>query len=233
MVTLKPLVFALLAALCAAPAAAQTPALNLEEARGVTALMDKDALTKRIARACPGDVYGTLVSPPERVIGPRQVANDYCAAYPGECHRLCTQERSPVHCFRLAQTFEANVPAVSPRYKLALFTFACATGSNGGCANRAAGLRNMVYDDDPLRGLSRRSKETCEFRTFRIACDKGDAWGCAMLGQAHRFGEGTPAAASPARTAYQKSCGIDPGFAACTFAKTALAQMSRPARKKR
>ena len=229
--------FCLAAALLlwAAPARAQTPSLNLEEAQRVTALMDKDAPMRCTARVCPADVYATLTSPPERVIGPRKVADDYCAAYPGECYRLCAQGRSPVHCFRLAQTFEANISAIKPRYKLALFTFACATGSNGGCTNRGAGLRNGDYDDDPLRRLSRKAKQSCEFRTFRTACGKDDPWGCAMLGQSHSLGEGTPGSAARARRSYEKSCTLSPDFAACGFAKSDLEAMlkERGRRKKR
>ena len=219
----------------AAPARAQTPALNLDEARGVTALMDKDRLMQRTAHACPADVYATLVSPPERVISPRDVADDYCAAFPGECYRLCAETRSPVHCFRLAQTFEANISVIKPRYKLALFTFACATGGKGGCTNRGAGLRNGYYDDDPLRRLSRKAKQSCEFRTFRTACGKDDPWGCAMLVQSHRVGEGTPRNATRARRSYEKSCALKPDFAACRFAKSDLEAMlkERGRRKKR
>ena len=77
----------------AAPARAQTPALNLDEARGVTALMDKDRLMQRTAHACPADVYATLVSPPERVISPRMSRMTIAPPFPASA-TACARRRA-------------------------------------------------------------------------------------------------------------------------------------------
>jgi TPR repeat protein len=106
-----------------------------------------------------------------------------------------------------------------------LFASACALGEAAGCTNRAAHLRNDMDEGDPLQRLSADQLASCHHRSFKIACDKNDAWGCAMLGQSHRYGEGVRRNMGAARRSYRKACDLAPDFAACGFARADLEEM--------
>jgi TPR repeat protein len=125
----------------------------------------------------------------------------------------------------LALALQENESVVAPRYAQLLFAMACALGKASGCTNRAAHMRNAAEEGDPLERLSAKAKDRCQFRSFEIACDKNDPWGCAMLGQAHRNGEGVKKSVALARRSYRKSCRLDPEFAACDFSRRALTSM--------
>lgn len=105
---------------------------------------------------------------------------------------------------------------------------ACAVGYSAGCTNRAAGIRNRRYQDHTFHDASVVDKQSCEYRSFLLDCDRRGARGCAMLGQSYRTGEGVAAQPQRARAAYQTSYEINPKFAACDFAKRQLEIMDRP-----
>ena len=106
-----------------------------------------------------------------------------------------------------------------------MYALACTMGFPAGCTNRAAGIRNGGYEGDPFRDAPLATKQTCEYRGFLIDCDRRGAWGCAMLGQAYRNGEGVAAQPERAKAAFEASCRINPKFAACAFAKGYLDEM--------
>lgn len=200
---------------------------NGDDARAATAAMDKDETLQARARVCPADVFRKEASLGGLLLGSEAVTRGHCAAHPEECYRTCVGKRSGEHCFRLALAFQENESVVAPRYAQLMFSMACALGKASGCTNRGAHMRNAAEEGDPLDALSQEEKDRCQLRSFKIACGKNDNWGCAMLGQAYRNGEGAKKSLSLARRYYKKSCKLDPDFAACAFARRALKSMKR------
>jgi TPR repeat protein len=205
-------------------------AFNADNARAAMTAMDKDEALQARARACPADVFRKEATLGGLLLGDEAVTREHCAAHPEECYRTCVSKRSGEHCFRLALAFQENESVVAPRYAQLMFSMACALGKASGCTNRGAHMRNAAEEGDPLDTLSQDEKDLCQFRSFKIACKNSDNWGCAMLGQAYRNGEGARKSASKARGFYKKSCRLDPDFAACEFSRGALASMRRARR---
>lgn len=111
----------------------------------------------------------------------------------------------------------------------------CARGYPSGCTNRAAEIRNASIPSDPMAGQSERVRQFCTYRSFDITCNSDDGWGCAMLGQAFRLGEGVEADPDEARSKYRLACALHPGpererteYAPCRFARNGLAAMGEP-----
>lgn len=198
---------------------------DADGARRATGEMDRDKTLQSSARACPADVFRKEASLGGLLLGDEAVTRDHCAARPEECYQACIGKRSGEHCFRLALALQENESIVAPRYAQLMFAMACALGKASGCTNRAAHMRNAAEEDDPLKSLSAKASERCQFRSFKIACEKNDPWGCAMLGQAYRNGEGVKKSVALARRSYRKSCRLDPEFAACAFSRRARTSM--------
>lgn len=202
---------------------------NGAEAQQVVALMDANPALARVYAACPADVFRQEAAPWEPLIRSRGVPLEICGTRPLSCLALCTTGSSGGHCFALARAFQVNQDQIKPRHAQMLFSMACATGMAGGCTNRAASIRNMRHEGDPFREAPEERKDLCQYRSFEIACGRRDAWGCAMLGQSHHYGEGVRADAAQARHFYQESCRISPAFAACEFSKSGIKALGRPA----
>jgi len=198
---------------------------DADGARRATGEMDRDKTLQSSAHACPADVFRKEASLGGLLLGDEAVTRDHCAARPEECYQACLGKRSGEHCFRLALALQENESVIAPRYAQLMFAMACALGKTSGCTNRAAHMRNAAEEGDPLESLSAKANERCQFRSFKIACDKNDHWGCAMLGQAYRNGEGVKKSVALARRTYRKSCRLDPEFAACEFSRRALTSM--------
>lgn len=169
---------------------------------------------------CPADAYAAKeVSYWPRALAKGDATLEHCQDRPGQCFGLCRTLRSHDHCFALARAFQVNESVVAPRYAQMLFSYACGLGRGSGCTNRTAGIRNTAYPGDPFLDTPLATNEACEFRSFTIACQLDDAWGCAMLGEAYQLGEGTRRDYVAAQRWFGKSCRLAPGFEACTFAK--------------
>ena len=182
-----------------------------------------DRALQALWRRCPADIYrrsataGTASSDVERA---------QCQADPASCHAACFQEHNENACFSLALAIEArHDKEASLNYQEPLFARACASGSAGGCTNRAAGIRNGQYENDPFTTKPERARNACLFRSFQVACLAGDAWGCTMYGQSYENGEGVAADSAKAAEAYRKSCQISAAFAACDYARSQLKTM--------
>lgn len=213
----------------AAGAAAQdkTESFNADEARAVAAALDRDQNMLATYQACPADVFRKEASLGALLLGDdAEVTAEHCARRPSECLSACATRRSGEHCFRLALAFQNNEATIQPRYAQIMFQMACALGKASGCTNRAAHLRNAAGESDPLTALDKSAQEKCQFRSFKLACEKDDPWGCAMLGQAYRNGEGASESGALARRYYKKSCSLNPDFAACAFSRGAMRDMA-------
>jgi TPR repeat protein len=208
-----------------AVAEAKKPSFDAESARRATAAMDKDEALQASARVCPADVFSNKAALGRLLRQDDEATLDRCTAHPEKCYKACVGKRSGEHCFRLALTFQEHEDVVAPRYAQLMFSMACALGKAAGCTNRAAHMRNAVDEGDPFEPLSATAKDRCQFRSFRVACEKNDNWGCAMLGQAYLNGEGAKKSVGLARRSYKKSCRLNPEFDACAFSRSALKSM--------
>jgi hypothetical protein len=204
--------------------AGMTQSLSTQGIEAVTLEMRRDPSVMRNYSVCPANVFG-------RVRGGAPVeglTEAVCTSEPSRCWTLCTEGRNGTACFRLARVFQEHGPKNDPRSQI-LFAMACARGMASGCTNRAAGVRNAEYDDDPLRKLGKAKREACTARSFYIACERKDSWGCFMYGQAAQNGEGIPRDVALARRSYAKACAATGGrdFAGCTRANEALQDLKR------
>lgn len=229
-----PVPAAILALLLAGPAAAaEAPRFNAAEARTAAAAVLADPLMGRLFSACPADVHGrrrpmglaVLLAP---LLRQRTFSQSECEAHPGTCLQACRVWAEPHTCFNLATALQKHPDTVSQSAWERLFSQACAAGEAAGCTNRAAGMRNAEVPGDIFRQASGPTRELCEHRSFALACSHDDSWGCAMLGQSWRLGEGAPANPVEAIRAYSRACELAPSFVACDFAKDGMNEMGSP-----
>lgn len=187
-----------------------------------------DAGLQALWASCPADIYRREAAFWTGVIDNPDVEVGECEADPLGCHQECMQARNENACFSLALALQYNLEEPFSRHWEALFARACATGLDGGCTNRGAGIRNGLYEDDPFSSRPDEVRDACLFRTFQLACSEGDAWGCAMHGQSYQYGEGVASDTAKAAQFYRKSCDIDPDFSACEYAQGQLREMAVP-----
>ncbi len=216
---------ALLTAFAAVPQPARA-GFDAAEARSVAAAINKDRRLGHMLRQCPADVFGKRQAT-ARVSRAATGSKASCEANPAACFRACIQAADGDACLRLAHTFQGHDEVVRPLHAETLFTLACASGEGSGCTNRGAGIRNGDFAGDPFKRKPDHVQESCQYRSFKIACEQDDAWGCAMLGQSYEYGEGTRGNAALARAAYEKSCRLAPDFEACDFAKPRLEDLAK------
>jgi TPR repeat protein len=205
-----------------ADATKQEAPLQTTGAATVSARMLLNRKAARAIRTCPADLYEEGLRLPAKQAPSRNLGLSECTRNPERCYRACVSGNVGEACFRLGQAFEARGRTGDNLRKQTLFALACAGGDGAGCTNRAAGLRNGRFPGDPLLGMPAQARLSCTYRSFKIDCELGGAWGCAMLGQAYRLGEGVAPDIRLAREAYRRACSIAPGFDACEFGKSDL-----------
>lgn len=172
---------------------------------------------------CPADSANSARPLSRYVFGDTDLDLEVCEEDPASCFSACTDGKSGDACFTLARAMQENEPEEeAARYYEGLFTRACMLGEAAGCTNRAAGIRNGGYADDPFVDVAEAERGLCTFRSFKAGCDGDDAWGCAMLGQAYHYGEGTEIDLNAAVAASHKACEPDPDFVACDFAQETI-----------
>jgi TPR repeat protein len=207
-------------ALLAGPVAAQ-------DLGSAVARMEAAMTTDPILATCPADLFQTRATLLDRLFGDDTVFLDVCRQDPVACATACVDDSSAADCLSLALMLEIDAtPHLLPARHA--YGLACALGDPAGCTNRAAGIRNVPLEGDALSLLPFDDKADCLFRSFRLACDHGDSWGCTMLGQAYHYGEGTPRDPGLAKASYTKACTIaapDLDFPSCTFARDAMATL--------
>lgn len=211
-------ILAALFALLLAPAAL---AQDSPQAREVAETVGGGGRWARLHAACPADL------PRRRAASPANEALDEtaCAAAPAGCLAACEAGDGRA-CFKLARVYQEGKTHPSKVWER-LFAAACAGGFAAGCTNRAAGMRNGGYEDDPFRRVGAKRRDACLRRSFARACSGDDVWGCAMLGQSHANGEGGPRSAGEARRAYAKACELAENSEPCSFARDGLSRLKR------
>lgn len=224
---LRPTVFfvpALLALFIAAPTRAEDD--SQREWRAVARELAGDAAVSLDYATCVGAVAGSRADRPSAISG--ALSTDLCLAKPRLCLDLCRRHGDAKACAHFGWAAQKGEPTIPPRIGAAFFARACLLGYAAGCTNRASGIRNGDYADDPFRNAGLYAR-VCEFKAFRFACAHNDAWGCAMLGQAYGNGEGVHVDKTAALAAYKKTCDLAPAFVACETAKSNIETLSAPA----
>lgn len=218
----------LLSALALATLLSAAPSRAEDQSARIAALLpplESNAGLLEDYSACPADIFkrrATLFS----FFGTDEWPDlDGCAADIKLCHDACVQGENGQACFSLARVLQEHGAPAADRHYEPLFALACAIGKSGACTNRGGGIRNGGYAADPSKNWSEEEKATCLRRTFKMTCDKGDAWGCAMYGQSLFLGEGGAQDDVAATAAFEKSCVLDPDFASCEFSQSYLNDM--------
>jgi len=180
---------------------------------------DRAALEKLRARPawlfpatdCPADVMPGYDRDSGYVVG-------RCEGDLAGCAERCAADDGP-DCYALAlvlESRETETQSDEPVFE-ALYLRACRLGLATGCTNRAAGLTYR----DPVTAAS----DACAARTFGETCSRDDAWGCTMYGFHLMSGRGVPKDLEQAARMFEKACGYDETFVACTKAKRLLKQI--------
>jgi TPR repeat protein len=149
---------------------------------------------------------------PADVASAREVPVNYGAEGCAQDARTCLagcQQGDGNACYALALLIEAQ-RAIEPAQE-ALYLRACRLGVVSGCTNRAAYIVR-IEPPDQLR-------LHCAVRTFRMACDRADPWGCTMLGELLAQGHGVPQDLDEALRVLPKGCSEGERDAACKRAK--------------
>lgn len=138
-----------------------------------------------------------------------------CQANLEACRARC-EAGDGIECFALA----LSVQALDTDFVIAeaLFLRACRLGIAAGCTNRAAGMTYL--------GPSTPALNECAARTFRMSCERGDAWGCTMYGDHLMRGLGVPKDLDLAARMLARACTYDESFIACTRAKELLQKIA-------
>ncbi|MDO9418779.1 sel1 repeat family protein [Pararhizobium sp.] len=192
----------------------------------ISAAIDADSEIKANHALCPADAFKGSRPYWRMLLSSTARTEKTCAADLALCLDDCRVKRNENACFAMARIFqEREETGTAPKYAQMMFAQACATGSPGGCTNRAASIRNARPVGDPFDGVETEVQNTCLFRSFDTACSNEDAWGCAMLGQSHQTGQGIAQNSAKARTAYEKACVISPDFPACDYAKSLMEEL--------
>lgn len=203
--------FSILAiAVAAAGAIAQTEK-QLEQGRALAQALDLERPNWLYADkdVCPADLYETRDQLD-------LISNDDCAADQELCFRLC-KGGNGMACLRIAYVVQASegVPNSVDRPDQALFQRACSLGAAEGCTNAAAGLRNVLRDDDL-------PSTPCIAQSFEIACEQEGQWGCFMHAQEMILGEGRNQDLEGSIEVLGKVCALGNDARACEYANNWL-----------
>lgn len=211
----------------------------------VTAVPDSAALAEAGARvaavdgieslfaACPADIWRKRHT---NSLWSRMTTGHWsegsCQNTFTDCVTACVDRGNGKACRQMARVIEVyGLPEgnIDRRRANAL---ACSLGNAPGCTNRGAEIRNAAIPEDAVSQEHGTARALCLFQTFDVACTAKDAWGCAMLGQSYRLGEGVVADRNNAMANYERACALHLGpeeerseYAPCRFARTGLAAM--------
>ncbi|MEM8853772.1 MAG: hypothetical protein AAGD34_08730 [Pseudomonadota bacterium] len=170
---------------------------------------------------CPADIFEDRANLMTLALGTTtEDRHTECSKDLGDCIDRCITNSAPGYCFYGARILQIAEDEIGTESSDRLFAFACAVGSAAGCTNRAAATRSGRAVNDDLRALPKAERERCTTRSFILACDKLDPWGCTMAGESHADGIGTPKDLPAAQAAFEKACGLShEEFAACRSAR--------------
>jgi TPR repeat protein len=194
--------------------------LSKAELRKVLERMPAERALTEFLPACPADYFGKSATLFDALGDREGTSEEVCAKQPTACLTECILGKNSETCFNLARIIQDSGEPTGPINTERLFAFACASGEPSACTNRAAGMRNGRYEGDPALEWPDEKLNGCLMRTFQLSCDKEDSWGCAMLGQAHFYGEGGEENMEKAKAAFERTCDLAPDFASCEFVQS-------------
>ncbi len=186
-----------------------------------------------VLESCPADIKGTRKTWRHWLFFNRNAWSfSNCNANIETCLRACTDNLDGSACRAVGRIFEKFGGPEYDFNRRQGYALACALGNASGCTNRGASIRKSKTKVDVLTQSDPEKLALCQTRTFAAACSDGDAWGCAMEGQARRFGEGVPVDFTKAREKFVKACALHPGpekknsdAAPCRFARRLMENM--------
>jgi hypothetical protein len=188
--------------LAACPRAAPTPAPVLQNASAAPAAVDDSVPDWLLPDdACPADVAAAVEARGGEFVG-------VCDGDLAVCLRRC-EDGEAIMCYAAAVRVQALGGA--PRLEDALFLRACVLGNASACTNRAASI--AYREPDRLDG------DVCASRTFELACDRRDPWGCTMFGRDLAFGRGIAPDLHRALEVLPGACQFDAADPACIAAR--------------
>ena len=177
--------------------------------------LDSVKASKRLMRytdACPADVFSTW--------GARAKGTVECKDNPGWCLIRCKLGSGDA-CFGAGYVVDTELDhGGDSDLAFPLFMAACADGNANGCVNAGANAKNGSWTN-PRPAMA--SSRDCQFRTYQISCGVGAAWGCFMLGLEWGV-EGVDGQVDlpKARTAWERSCTLQPSGSACNASRSRL-----------
>ena len=174
------------------------PLAALAQSGDILLVMENTKELKLLDNSCPYEIFK------ESEIQYRDYIQ-FCSNDMQLCLNKCIKG-SANHCYGLANNLQ--VEKWDKVYSERLFSMACKQGLVTACTNRAAGI--MRYNPD---------KKECYAKSFKLTCDKNDAWGCTMYGLVLSRGIGLEKNQKLALKVLKTGCmhGIDDE--ACKYAK--------------
>lgn len=185
--------------------------------------IDTSKMSAELYEMCPAEIAGAQRSWTSYIFPSSKVQPDACAKDAVGCLEQCLDDANETACFAIGRVLEEYAPEDHLTYSQQIYAVGCALGDPASCTNRGAGLRNATTEAELRR--SKPDLGACTFGAFEYACTGGSAWGCYMLGQAYKAGEGADKDNAAALKAYNKSCTINPNFVACDNAKRAITRL--------
>ncbi|MCO6392291.1 hypothetical protein GTW25_14760 [Aliihoeflea aestuarii] len=221
---LRRLVLCAALAFAAGSALAQTDEAGTLEERleQVYETMDADATFVGQYAQCPADIHATQRSLWRFIVPDESLSDAVCEEATMSCYERCTQSAAGGACFSLARVIQRRGGEDGSPYHQQLFARSCANGFAAGCTNRGAGIRNGDHRGDPFADLERGTVEACLYRSFKVACEGDDPWGCTMHGRSYQSGEGVAQDGEQAARHFRRACNLSPNGEACRNARVGL-----------
>ncbi|MER8546018.1 hypothetical protein NKH41_09785 [Mesorhizobium sp. M1169] len=204
-------------------AASQEPVFDKSVLPKLFEEIDRRGTPSYYFQQCPADIWRRASGADDALFSTPGIDYQGCEKDVLACARRCFDGRRGEACFETARVIQEHSPE-DKQWTEEMFAQACATGSIGGCTNRGAGILLGRLGLNKLLAAGS-ANESCPYRTFKLSCNEGDAWGCTMYGSALQHGEGVSADEAEAMAAYKKSCEIAVEFDACRYAKALMKTM--------
>ena len=200
---------------------------QLEEAAGQ---LNSLPYMSDLITACPADIMNQRMTWFRKLTASSlSWSETSCRSNFSGCLKACLKSNNSDACFKVARVFETHDDTQYDLARRQGFALSCALGDANGCTNRGANIRNAYSDEDPFFQAYTGDRNDCLARSFERACATNSEWGCAMAGQSHRLGEGTPVDFDKARKRFEKTClfskeneNSDTERAPCRFARAQL-----------
>jgi len=161
-------------------------------------LMENTKELKLFDNSCPYEIYKE----------PEIEYRDYiqfCSNDMQLCLNKCIKG-SANHCYGLANNMQSE--KWKKVYSERLFSMSCEQGLITACTNRAAGI--MRFNPE---------RKECYAKSFKLTCNKNDAWGCTMYGLVLSRGIGLKKNQKLALKVLKTGCIYGTDDEACKYAK--------------